>query len=241
MIERIRPFACARLLPMFLLVGLAGPAHAQWRGSAGLGLVVAAGNAQSQSVNGTAKLDRQVGQWEHHLSAEVFRAKEGGVDSADRLQMGYKLDMALTERLYSWGSVRYENDRFADIARRLAGLVGIGLRTLRGPTHWLDLEAGLGHRRTTFTSATPDSHETVGNLAANYEYRFNAMTSFTERLSVESGQDNTLLTAISGLKVKMSDHLSLSLTYALRRNSDFRGALGDKSDMLTSLNVVYGF
>ncbi|MEZ5738352.1 MAG: DUF481 domain-containing protein [Burkholderiaceae bacterium] len=241
MIEKRSGGARARLLTMLLLAGLSGPALAQWGGSAGLGLVVAAGNAQSQSVNGTANLARQVGQWKHHLSADVHRAKEGGIESADRLQLGYKADMTLTERLYGWGSMRYESDRFADIDRRLAGLAGVGLHTLRGPAHWLDLEAGRGYRRTTFASAMPDSHEAVGTLAANYEYRFNPTTSLTERLSVEAGQDNTLLAAITGLKVKMSDRLSLSLTYAVRRNSDFRGALGDKSDMLTTLNVVYGF
>ena len=101
---------------------------------------------------------RQRGQWKHHLFAEVYQAKENDVDSADRLQLGYKVDMALTERL-----------------------------------------------------------------------------------SVEAGQDNTLLAAITGLKVKMSDRLSLALHFAVRRNSDFRGALSEKTDRLTTINIVYGF
>jgi len=84
------------------------------------------------------------GRYKHNLSGELFKASTDGADSADRLALGYKLDRSFDERLYAWGSLRRDKDRFANIDARTTLGAGLGYKALSGPVHELNLEAGGG-------------------------------------------------------------------------------------------------
>jgi putative salt-induced outer membrane protein YdiY len=231
------------LLAATLISGLivSGPAVAQWKGEAGVGLVNASGNTDNSSLSGTVGLSRQGELWKHNIFADIYKAQTDGVDSADRMMLGYKADRTLNERTYAWGALRMESDEFADIDRRLVGSIGLGYKVLLGPVHTLDVEAGLGYRITDFITATDKSKEAVGILAANYTGKLTDTVTLTQRLALEAGKDNKLLSSTTGLNVKLSSNLSLALAYILRRNSDIVGARGKKTDSLTTMNVVYSF
>ena len=214
-------------------------AYAQWTGEAGLGVVAASGNTDNRSISGTVGLAKQSGPWKHNLFADVYKAKTDGVESADRFMLGYKADRNFTDRVYGWGSLRYETDSFANIDRRIVGGVGVGYKVLLGPVHTLDLEGGIGYQTTNFVDLSPKSSGAIAILAGNYAAKMSDTLTFTQRLALEAGSDNKLLTSITGLNVKMSDALSLSLGYTIRRNSDIVGALGKKSDNITTINLVY--
>jgi len=214
-------------------------AYAQWTGQAGLGIVAASGNTDNRSISGTVGVGKQSGAWKHNLFADVYKAKTNGAESADRFMLGYKADRNFTDRLYGWGTLRYETDSFANIDRRIVGGVGVGYKVLLGPVHFLDLEGGLGYQTTDFIDLSPKSSGAIAIIAANYAAKMSDTLTFTQRLSLEAGSDNKLLTSITGLNVKMSDALSLSLGYTIRRNSDIVGALGKKSDNITTINLVY--
>lgn len=220
---------------------MAAPAHAQWKGEAGFGLVNASGNSDNSSLSGTVGLSKEGDVWKHNLLADLYKAQTDGVDSADRLMLGYKADRKINERTYAWGALRAEQDEFSDIDRRLVGSVGLGYKMLLGPVHTLDLEAGIGYRVTDFISATEKSKEGVGILAANYSGKLTDTVTLTQRLALEAGKDNKLISSTTGLNVKLSGSLSLAFAYILRRNSDIIGARGKKTDSLTTMNVVYSF
>ncbi|MGB7181728.1 MAG: DUF481 domain-containing protein [Burkholderiaceae bacterium] len=219
----------------------AGPAIAQWKGEAGVGLVSASGNTDNSSISGTVALSNQGPVWKHNVFADIHKAQTDGVDSANRLMLGYKADRAINERTYLWGALRMETDDFADIDRRLVGSVGAGYKVLLGPVHTLDVEAGVGYRTTNFISALPKSNEAVFILGANYVGKLTDTVTLSQRLGLEGGKDNTLLSSTTALNVKMSTNLSLSLAYIMRRNSDIVGARGKKNDSLATVNVVYSF
>ena len=64
------------------------PAHAQWKGEAGLGVVRASGNTESDSLSGSVALSRESGRLRHNLAAELYQASTEGVDTADRKALG---------------------------------------------------------------------------------------------------------------------------------------------------------
>jgi putative salt-induced outer membrane protein len=215
-------------------------AHAQWTGQAGLGVVASSGNTDNRAVTGTLGIAKQSGLWKHNIFADAYKAKTDGVESADRFMLGYKADRNFTDRLYGWGSLRYETDSFADIDRRIVAGVGVGYKVLLGPVHFLDLEGGIGYQTTNLIAATPNKiNGAIVLAAANYEAKLSDTLSFTQRLAIEAGSDNKLITSTTGLNVKVSDVLSLNLGYSIRRNSDIVGARGKKSDNVTTINLVY--
>ena len=117
----------------------------------------------------------------------------------------------------------------------------MGYKLLPGPVHTLDVEFGLGATRTSFVDSSADQSGAVGIAALNYVGRINDNVTLSQRLSAEAGSDNTLLASTTGLKVKMTDAFSLGLSHLIKRNSDIVGANGDKTDSLTTVNVIYGF
>jgi putative salt-induced outer membrane protein len=212
-----------------------------WSGKAGIGAVVARGNTNNSAVTGQVDIARKSGRLTHTFLADVHQARAEGVDTADRLLLGFKVDRELNERCYVWGSLRYDSDAFADIDERQTASLGLGYRLLLGPTHKLSLESGVGWRATTFISALPDTQDVPVNLALAYEGRFNDNVRLTQRLSAEVGKDNTLYASTTDLNVKMNGHLSLSLIYGIRRNTKIAGTLGKMTDSLTTVNLVYSF
>ena len=65
-------------------------------------------------------------------------------------------------------------------------------------------------------------------------------TSLTERFLVEAGSDNTFIQNDLGLTVDMNSHFALKFGFQVRNNSDVPPGI-DKTDTLTSANLVYNF
>jgi len=232
----------ARLASVVLLNGLFLPvAAAQWVGEAGAGLVRASGNSTESSVSATADLGFAAKPWTHSVLGDYYRSAEDGEPTQERVSIGYKADRDLGVDWYGWGAIRYERDEFADIERRWATLLGIGYRFFDSEDHKLSAELGVGRRDSQFVSPRVDSQETVASIGVDYKGRLSDSVSLSQRLGVESGEDNTLLTSTTGLTVQMSERLALNLSYALRRNSDIPGPQGGKTNSLTTVNFLLTF
>lgn len=229
-------------LAIAAVFGLSGTgAMAQWSGGISAGLVNASGNSKSSSANVTLDIARAAGLWAHDLEAELYRAESEGEEQADRITTTYKLKRDVGVAWYAWASAGYTKDQFASIDRRLTAALGMGRHLLESPTHRLDVEAGLGWRHTRLIGPGESDGEAIVRAALDYNAKLTESSGFTQRLSVESGSDNTLLESRSGLKVMMSETLSLVLAYSIRRNSDIVGNRGARTDALTTVNVAYSF
>lgn len=212
----------------------------EWTGEASLGFVDASGNSDSSTASGTVDLTRSAGAWTQNFGAEIYRLSGADTETSERILGSYKLERQLAERLSIWGSARYERDEVTDIDNRYALLAGLGFDLWTGQPHTLTLEPGAGYRRTEFAGSGQEE-EAVGSLDLKYRYKANDRLSFSQTIGVEYGQSNTLTTAKSQLRVALVDQFSLSLTYALRRNSDIVGDRGRNTDGLFTVSVIYGF
>jgi putative salt-induced outer membrane protein len=77
-------------------------------------------------------------------------------------------------------------------------------------------------------------------LGANYSQALTGTTTLTDKLLVESGSNDTLVTNTLALAVKISGKLALSLGYNIQNNSNPRPGL-KKLDSLETVNLVYSF
>jgi putative salt-induced outer membrane protein len=66
-------------------------------------------------------------------------------------------------------------------------------------------------------------------------------TSWTNRLLIETGSNNTFTQWNTGLTVSMTDAFALKLGFELRNNSNIPPGDSEKTDTVTSVNLVYGF
>jgi putative salt-induced outer membrane protein len=130
---------------------------------------------------------------------------------------------------------------------------GLGYKLFNSDTTKLDVQVGAGYKRLRPEELTKDSDGAVasripeeaesgaiGTLGVNYSQALTATTTLTDKLLVESGSSDTLITNALALAVKVSTKLALSVGYAVTDNTKPPAGL-KRVDTLETVNLVYSF
>ncbi len=249
MTHRIRIFSTATVLVVALLA-IPG-AQADWGGQGEVGFVMARGNTDSDSANVKLDLSTQRDKWKHGLGFNALYGKSNEVKSAERWDLRWQTDYQLNARLFVFGALRYEQDRFSGFESQTTLSSGLGYRFIDNQTTKLTGSLGLGYRQLRPETLIKDS---VGNIiqrikgestddavasgGINFEHVLTPSTKVIDKLLVESGSNNTFASNELALQVSMTDKLAISVGYAVRHNTDPPPGL-DETDQLTTLNLVY--
>jgi putative salt-induced outer membrane protein YdiY len=86
----------------------------------------------------------------------------------------------------------------------------------------------------------PAESDVIGTLGVNYSQALTSTTTLTDKLLVESGASDTLVTNALALAVKISTKLALSVGYGIQDNTKPPAGL-KKLDSLETVNLVYAF
>jgi putative salt-induced outer membrane protein len=216
-----------------------GPA-APWSGSAELGASSTSGNTDTRSVNAKAEVLYKLDRWRHTLNGEVLFASDSGEDTAERYVAAYQADAKLSPRSYLYGAVRGEVDKFSGYDYRLSEALGYGYRLwAAGDLGYLELEGGPGMRQSQPEEGARED-EAILRLAAKYRHSWTATTRFSQDFLVESGEDNTYVESVTGLKVRINSALAMKLSFTAKRNSEVPAGT-KKTDTLSAVNLVYDF
>jgi putative salt-induced outer membrane protein len=229
-------------------IALAGP----WTGAAEFGLAISSGNADTETLNGKVDVKREDEKWLYSASAAALRVKSDDDLTANRYELGGKAGYKFNERLYAFGSARYDNDDFAPFEYQIIVGAGLGYFFIKDATTELSGEVGPGWRRfqpIDLVVPTPppprrieqDSEsDLIARAAVNFKHKLTDSTEIFDTLLVESGGGNTFLQNDIGVAVKISDRFALKLGHQLRRNNDAPPGV-DKTDTLITTNLVATF
>lgn len=209
-------------------------------GEASLGALSTSGNTDTRSVNGKAALHYRDAAWKHAGRLAAVTAQQDDVTTDERYSAGYKLSYDFNANDYIFGSLDYDNDRFAGIAQRTTEAVGYGRRLLTMERHQLDVEIGAG--ATQIKQAEPAGRENsaVALLNGKYQWTISDSSKFTQTLKVEHSRTTTFINPVSELKLTVAGNLFTTLGYEVRHNTEV--PVGTyKTDTLASVNLGYGF
>lgn len=256
------PFAASALAAaLFAPVASA----ADWTGSGELGLAYARGNADSETANAKLDLKKDDEAWLYEVNAAALRAS-GEVDvvradgsagrekvtNASRWELGGKVGYKYTDRMYFFGSARYDNDDFASYEWQLIVSAGVGYKFIDSEATKLVGEVGPGWRRTqpidVLVAVPPparlvEAEKTSDGIVRgtlSYEHQLTPNTQIVDAFLVESGGGSTFLQNDLGLKVQMSEKLALKTGIQVRHNTEVPAGV-DKTDTLITTNIVVGF
>src|SRR5699024_7201662 len=100
---------------MILMCGwLVCPADAaEWSGKGEFGLVIALGNANTETLNLGLQFERKSEKWRNQLRMTALRAEDDGQLNAERYTLGYKSGYNFSEKSYLFGALRYDQDEFS--------------------------------------------------------------------------------------------------------------------------------
>jgi putative salt-induced outer membrane protein len=255
-----------RHLALAFLMLAALPASAtEWNGAGELGLALARGNAESDTLNAKLDLKKDDERWLYEVNAAALRAS-GEVDvveadgsvgrdkvtNASRWQLGGKAGYKYNDRMYFFGAVRYDNDDFAPYEWQAIVSAGVGYKFIDSETTKFSGEAGPGWRRTQpidvlvevpapprLVEQDAESDAVLrGTLA--YEHKLSETTTLVDNFLVEAGSDKTFLQNELGVQVQINESLALKSSLQVRHNTETTGST-EKTDTLLTTNIVVGF
>ncbi len=241
--------ACAAIAP----IAHAEDAPPGWSGKGQLGYVMSRGNSEADSANAAIDLFLVRAQWKHELFLDGLYGRSAQITSAQRWDVRLQSDYRITSRLFSFGLVTYQNDRFSGFQYQASASAGIGYKFIDTADTQLAAQVGVGYRSlrpellvkddagaVVDRVLQPSSADVVGTAGMDFEHAFNSSTRLIDKLVVESGSSNTSTQNALALEVKMSRKLSLAAGYTVRNNSQPPAGL-KRTDTLTTLNAVYAF
>jgi putative salt-induced outer membrane protein len=216
------------------------------------GYVASHGNTQASTAN--LKFDAIFNDdaWKHEFTLQGLYGKSNDIVSAERLDAQWQSNYNITDRLYAFGSLHYDDDKFSGFQYQETAAAGLGYSIFKQADATLDAQAGIGYRRFRpevivkdpasgdVISRTPEDAQSgaVATVTVKGMYAFNASTKLIDTLAMETGKGDTLLQNDIGIQVAMSSALSLIAGYEIKHNSSPPPPLG-KSDSLITFNVAY--
>jgi putative salt-induced outer membrane protein len=211
-----------------------------WQGKGEAGVVATSGNTDSDSYNFKLGLTKVDDLWKHALDMAYLRASSDSVTTANRFTGTWQSNYNFSTRAFAFGGLRYEHDEFSGFDYQASASAGLGYKFYDTDTVKFSGQAGAGYRRIedNVTDQTSGDAIFVGGL--NYEYVITSTTKLSDKFTVESGSDNTLITNFVGLEVKMSDKLGLAVGYDVHNNSK-PPPDKKKTDTTTTVNLVFAF
>ena len=231
---------------------LAAPAaHADWTGKGQAGLLVSRGNADSTSANAKLDLSRESGDWKNSAFLGFLYGKNASFATAQRIEAKWETDRKISDRMFWFGALRGEQDKFSGFAYQATLSTGIGYKFIDSEDTKLAGTFGVGYRRLRPEQLTKDAAgqvisrikgDAVGDAIAtaglDFSHVLTKTTKILNKFAVETGSNNTMVQNDLALQVSMTEALALSVGYGVRYNTD--PPVGSKkSDQLTTINLVY--
>lgn len=245
MLPRVVAVACALLIAPVAFAEEGTGDEEGWSGQGEFGLVVTTGNSETETLNTNLNAAFKADAWVHKGGISALSASEDGDKTAERYQLTGKTEYHTSERSYWFGSLRYEDDKFSGFEYQGILTGGYGRVLLDGETTHLDLEAGVGVRRTkpasTLEMPNPEAtSDAVARGAAAYWWQFTENARLQNDFLVESGEDNTFVQNQLGLRLAINSRFSVKLGYEVRHNTEVPEGT-EETDTVSTVNLVYAF
>ena len=212
-----------------------------WAGSGEFGLVKTTGNTESEAVNMKAEFIKTTAKWRHRFFASALLTSEDGINDNERYQLEIQSDRKLSDRSYIFGAFRWDADKFGAYDPQLTLTAGYGRELMKSDTHLLKGEIGAGYRKLEERESGITSSEPIIRGLLDDSWQITDNTLWTNRFLVETGSDNTFSQFNTGLAVAMNSKFAVKLGYEIRNNTKVPPGDSEKTDTITTVNLVYNF
>jgi len=236
-----------------------------WVGKASFGATTSTGSAETSNINGSIRLGKTVGNWEHVVFGSLFKGESAIIreerdaagevildednkpkreiirgDNSDRLSLGYQPRFYWRPRTYVFGILDWERDKPAGVKSATRQVIGVGHKFFSSPAGYLTGEIGFGNKNTDPVEGD-DINGGIGYIGLNFLNRVTDQVTFNADLRSDFGSDNTFLEIGLGVAFKVSDKLALGISHFTRGNSDITNddnPFNSKNDTVTTINLV---
>lgn len=246
---------CWALAPMAALADEPPPAPQQgiWVGKGQLGFLASQGNSEASSANAAIDMGMLNEPWEHKFHLGGLYGKSAGLVAAERWDTNWQSNYSFTPDFFVFGALRYQRDLFSGFQYQASESAGAGYKIINSADTKLSAQVGVGYRElrpedlikddsgaVIARILLPTDSSVVFTAGLDYSQAFTSTTTLSNKLLVEAGSGDKLITDALALTVKMSTRLALSLGYSLQDNTKPPAGL-KKVDSVETANLVFAF
>ncbi len=205
-----------------------------------IGFISSSGNTDTSSLNARLKAVLNAGEIsKSELAFESLYSEDSGKTTAERYDFSLKSAYSFTRFDYVFIKARYENDRFAGFDYRVAESAGYGRYLVRRDALTLQVEGGPGGSHRELINGKGED-EWIINMTGKLSWEIREKTVFTQTVSSDVGEDNTVTESVTALQAHLGGSFSMKTTYSLRHDSNPPPGAGG-TDARTSVTLVYDF
>ena len=212
-----------------------------WSGVGELGYVKTSGNTDSSALNVRLEFIRTTENWRYRFAGTALTTTTDGDKDNERYTAEAQADRKLGEKGYLFGVYRYDADKFGSYDPSQTVTVGYGRELMKSENHVLKGEIGVGYRKLKDRLTGESESDAILRFLLDDAWQVFSTTSWTNRLLIETGSNNTFTQWNTGLTVAMTDAFAVKVGFELRNNSDVPTVDTKKTDTITSVNLVYNF
>lgn len=212
----------------------------KWSGETAFGYKFAKGNTNENTLSFHQKLIFDDDPWKNTLNIHANNTVNDDKRTEEKYYITEKLDRNFNESTYGFFRASYEKDLFSGFDYQGTYVIGIGHLLINKNTIQLSIEAGIGGIQEKNEDAKKRADSLLLYFAEEFSYQFSNTAEFGQTIIVESSDINAITRTNVFVKSRLTDELSLRVSYGLKHNSK---VADDKknTDIETLASVVYTF
>jgi len=215
----------------------------EWSGRIELGFDGQTGNTESRNFSGAAEALRETADDRLSLFIEGRYEEDSGDKTTNEVIGGSRLEVDVTERLFTFGEVTAEFDEFENLDLRVIATAGLGYFFIQEDRQELKGRAGLGFQHESFMDGESES-EFIASLGYDYRLDIHEKFRLTHSLTYfptfeDPGSDFRVVVETAG-EVPISEDEAWKLRAGMRNDYDNQPPDDiDRLDTSYFLNLVY--
>ncbi|KGJ89253.1 DUF481 domain-containing protein [Thalassotalea sp. ND16A] len=212
-----------------------------WSGDVEFGYTNLSGNTEESTTVGKFNLLRESAPWKFAAHVEGLASEKDEERTAEKYSAFTRLEYNFTAKNYVFGRVSYEEDKFNGYENQYTATSGLGWNVYDLDTFDWDLEGGVGYRAGKLEDPLlEDEEETIVRLSTLVDWKFSETGTFTQLLSTEIGDENTISYSKTAIKVQVIGQVSLKLSYNIKYTEEVPDGT-EHADKETVVSVTYSF
>jgi len=212
----------------------------RWTGEAGLSYLATSGNTDTETLGLDFQLASTPEPWGVEFVAQLQRAEEDSLQTAERYYLSTRLKRSLSERWDFFLGLSGEQDEFAGLDLRTLVETGFVYTVPTKETHALSIDLGATWTDEDRVPSEPDSDHIGAILGLAYEWKISETATFSERLAIFPNFDDSddwRFESTTALTASINARFAIQVAYELRFRNRPIGERDD-TDATTKISLV---